>query len=229
MRVPTVWWTNVTALLFGAGMYASIVVLPPFVETPARVGYGFGASATMAGVYLVPSAAAMLLVGLFNGRITAAIGAKSSLVLSGVLSAVPFAVLAVAHGSRWEVYAASALSGLGVGLGFAALTNLVVEAVPATVTGVATGMNANVRTIGGAVGSQVIASILTAGVLATGFSSERSVSIAFGVMAASFVVATLAAMVIPAARDRGMAIELAGGTGDRAPVPAGASGSMEAR
>jgi hypothetical protein len=48
-------------------------------------------------------------------------------------------------------------------------------------------------------------------------------------MAASFVVATLAAMVIPVARDRGMAIEVAGRTGDRAPVPAGASGSMEAR
>src|SRR5207302_4120203 len=46
-------------------------------------------------------------------RITAAIGAKGALVVSGVASALPFVVLAVAHGSPWEVYSASALSGLG--------------------------------------------------------------------------------------------------------------------
>jgi MFS family permease len=202
MRVPTVWWSNVAALLFGAGMYAMIVVLPPFVETPARVGYGFGASPTMAGVYLVPSAVAMLLVGLYNGRITAAIGAKAALVASGIISAVPFGVLAVAHGASWNFYAASALSGLGVGLAFAALTNLVVDAVPATVTGVATGMNANVRTIGGAVGSQVVATILTAGVVAGGYPSERSFALAFALMAAVLVLASVAATVIPPAHQR---------------------------
>jgi MFS family permease len=202
MRIPTVWWSNVAALLFGAGMYASIVVLPPFVETPARVGYGFGASPTMAGVYLVPSALAMLLVGLYNGRITSAIGAKAALVASGIISAVPFGVLAVAHGSSWDFYGASALSGLGVGLAFAALTNLVVDAVPATVTGVATGMNANVRTIGGAVGSQVVATILTVGVVAGGFPSEGSFVLVFALMAAVLVLASGAAMVIPAAHQR---------------------------
>src|SRR2546421_7668966 len=223
MRVPTVWWTNVTALLFGAGMYASIVVLPQFVETPARVGYGFGASATMAGVYLVPSAVAMLIVGLYNGRITAAIGAKGALVVSSVASAVPFAVLAVTHGSPWLVYAASALSGLGVGLGFAALTNLVVDAVPATVTGVATGMNANVRTIGGAVGSQVVASVLTAGVLATGYPSERSFALAFGFIAVAFVLATAAAVVVPVARTRAGGVEVADDLAPRTTAGAGAS------
>jgi MFS family permease len=224
MRIPTVWWTNVAALLFGVGMYASIVVLPPFVETPARAGYGFGASATMAGVFLVPSAAGTLLAGLYNGRITAAIGAKGALVLSGVASALPFGVLAVAHGSPWEVYAASALSGLGLGLGFAALTNLVVDAVPATVTGVATGMNANIRTIGGAVGSQIVASILTAGVLASGYPSERSYSIAFGFMAGAFLLATVAAILVPASR-QGLAGPPANADFPRR-TPAGASASQ---
>jgi MFS family permease len=229
MRIPTVWWTNVTALLFGAGMYSSIVVLPPFVETPASVGYGFGASATMAGVYLVPSAAAMLVVGVFNGRITAAIGAKGSLVLAGIFSAIPFGVLALAHGSPWEVYAASALSGLGLGLGFAALTNLVVDAVPPTVTGIATGMNANVRTIGGAVGSQVVASILTVSVVAGGFPSERSFGIAFGFMAVAFVLATAAAMVVPVARHGVGPAEVAGDTPAHEPAGVGASKAMGVR
>ncbi|HEY1636280.1 MAG TPA: MFS transporter [Acidimicrobiales bacterium] len=229
MRIPTVWWTNVAALLFGVGMYASIVVLPPFVETPARAGYGFGASATMAGVFLVPSAAGTLLAGLYNGRITAAIGAKGALVLSGVASAIPFGVLAVAHGSPWEVYAASALSGLGLGLGFAALTNLVVDAVPATVTGIATGMNANIRTIGGAVGSQIVASILTAGVLASGYPSQRSYAIAFGFMAAAFLLATVAAIVVPASPQGVAGPEVGGDSSRRTRVGTSASQAMEVR
>ena len=118
---------------------------------------------------------------------------------------------------------ASALSGLGVGLGFAALTNLVVDAVPATVTGVATGMNANVRTIGGAVGSQVVASVLTAGVLATGYPSERSFALAFGFMAVAFVLATAAAVVVPVARTRAGGVEVADDLAPRTTAGAGAS------
>ncbi len=39
--------------------------------------------------------------------------------------------------------------GVGFGLAFAAMSSLIVSAVPAAQTGVASGMNANIRTIGG--------------------------------------------------------------------------------
>ena len=41
------------------------------------------------------------------------------------------------------------------------MSNLIVRAVPAGQTGVASGMNANIRTIGGAVGAGVMSSIVT--------------------------------------------------------------------
>ena len=47
-----------------------------------------------------------------------------------IVTALAFVVLAVA-GSRWEIYLASALLGIGVGFAFASLANLIVEAVPA--------------------------------------------------------------------------------------------------
>jgi MFS family permease len=144
-------------------------------------------------------------------------------VLSGVASAIPFCALAFAHSSPWEVYSASALSGLGLGLGFAALTNLVVDAVPTTVTGIATGMNANIRTIGGAVGSQIVASIITAGVLASGYPSGRSYGIAFGFIGAAFLLATVAAVVVPVSRQGAADPEVGGGSSR--PTPAGASAS----
>ena len=79
MRKPTVWWTNIAGFLFGAGMYSIIIVLPPFVETPSHLGYGFGASPSIAGLYVAPTAGAMFVAGLLSGRISAAIGSKAAL------------------------------------------------------------------------------------------------------------------------------------------------------
>ena len=84
------------------------------------------------------------------------------LVVGSIFSAVGMLFLTVAHGSEWNFYVAMALVGFGIGFAFSAMSNLVVEAVPPSQTGVATGMNANVRTIGGAIGSQIVASIIAA-------------------------------------------------------------------
>ena len=56
--------------------------------------------------------------------------------------------------------------GCGVGLVFACLSNLIVAAVPPEQTGVASGMNANIRTVGGSIGAAVMATIVTASVFA---------------------------------------------------------------
>ena len=54
MRVRAVWSTNLAALLFGFGMFSMFIIVPQFVQTPAREGYGFGASVTQSGLYLAP-------------------------------------------------------------------------------------------------------------------------------------------------------------------------------
>ena len=59
------------------------------------------------------------------------------------------------------------------------MANLIVAAVRPDQTGVATGMNAVVRTIGGAVGGQVAATILASTLLASGFPAERGYTISF--------------------------------------------------
>ena len=48
---------------------------------------------------------------------------------------------------------AAGVFGLGLGLVYAAITSVVVQSVPATQTGIASGMNANLRTIGSAIGA----------------------------------------------------------------------------
>ena len=76
MRDPTVRSTNVAALLFGFGILAIFVTVPQFAQTPAHVGYGFGASVTQSGIYLLPFAVAMLIVAPLTARLSASIGSK---------------------------------------------------------------------------------------------------------------------------------------------------------
>ena len=99
------------------------------------------------------------------------------------------AILAFAHGQEWEIYVATALMGVGFGLAFSAMSALVVAAVPASQTGVASGMNANIRTIGGSIGAAAMASIVTAQLEPSGLPEESGYTTGFAVMAAGLVLA----------------------------------------
>ena len=46
--------TNLTALLVGFGMFGSFILIPQFVQMPASAGFGFGATVTEAGLFLLP-------------------------------------------------------------------------------------------------------------------------------------------------------------------------------
>jgi hypothetical protein len=74
---------------------------------------------------------------------------------------------------------------------------VVIAAVPAEQTGVASGMNANIRTIGGSLGTAVMAGIVTAHVGSSGFPVERGYTVGFSVMGAVMILATFAAAKIP--------------------------------
>jgi MFS family permease len=136
------------------------------------------------------------------GPVTAAIGSKVPLALGGVIGGAGFAFLAAAHSATWQVYVATALAGVGMGLAFSAMTNLIVEAVPSTQTGVAMGMNANIRTVGGAIGSQVVVAVITSGVAAGALPHERGYVLSFLIMAVGMVAAGMAALLVPGAVKR---------------------------
>lgn len=200
MRVRAVWTTNLAALLFGFGMYSMFIIAPQFIQTPIHEGYGFGASVTRAGLFLAPLSVSMLVIAPLIGRLTAAFGAKLLLVAGGGFGAASYFLLAAEHNHQWSFYVSSALLGAGVALGFASMANLIIEAVPASQTGVATGMNTNIRSIGGALGSSIATSIIVSTILPSGFPKEAGYVAAFVVCGASMVVAALAAAGVPSRR-----------------------------
>jgi EmrB/QacA subfamily drug resistance transporter len=200
MRIPAVWTTNLVALLFGAGLYSVFAFIPEFVQTPKNAGYGFGASISESGLIVLPMTITMFIFGTLSGRLSARFGARAVVITGSAISVLPFAIMALAHDHIWEVSIAMLLLGVGFGLAFSAMSNIVVDAVPSSQTGVASGMNANIRTIGGSIGAAVMASVVTSDVLPSGLPRESGYTIGFAMLAVTVGFAALAGFLIPKLR-----------------------------
>ena len=198
MRDRAVLTTNLTGLLVGFGMFGSFILIPQFVQVPARAGFGFDASVTEAGLFLLPSAGVMLVAGPLAGWLGGRFGSKLPLLFGTLIAAASFLFLALVHGERWSIYLGTSLLGLGIGFSFASMANLIVEAVDQRQTGVATGINTIARTIGGSLGGQIAASIVSGHVSArTGLPEESGFTIAFVMSAVGVGVAFLCGLAIP--------------------------------
>ncbi|MFJ1754511.1 MFS transporter [Kitasatospora sp. NPDC088134] len=162
MARPAVAFTNISGLLIGFGMYGSFMVISNFAQTPEKLAhYGFTATVLHAGIMLLPSAIGSMVAAPLGALLIARRGPRLPLVLGGLLGAVSMAYLALRHGTEFDIYFSSAVFGLGVGLAYAAMPAYINGAVPAEQSGIANGMNAVLRTVGGAIGTAVMAAILT--------------------------------------------------------------------
>jgi MFS family permease len=168
MAIRGVWTTNAVAFLIGVGMYSSFILLPELVQEPANSGYGFGASVTAAGLFLLPSTIAIVVVGQMAGILERRIGSRGSLIGGALFALASYVLLVADRSHQAEIYVAAGLLGIGIGLSFSAMANLIVQNVRREQTGVATGMNAVTRTLGGAFGGQLAATLLAGTVAAAG-------------------------------------------------------------
>ena len=197
MRRRGVWTSNVVAGCVGFGMFASFGFLPQLLQTPPEAGYGFGASITESGRLLLPSAVASFLVGFATASLIRRLGVRAVITTGLLLTGAAFVSVGLFHDQTWQLYAATTVQGVGSGLVFSSLAGVVVAAVPAEQTGVASGMNANIRTIGGSIGAAVMAGIITAHHGVGGFPAERGYTIGFVLLGVVMALASLAALRIP--------------------------------
>ena len=200
MRLPAVWTTNLVGFLFGVGMYSLFAFLPEFLQTPSEAGYGFSASITESGLILLPMSVSMFAFGVFSDRLARWFSTKVALVFGAAVSVLPLLILAFAHHHIWQIAVATFMLGAGFGLAFAAMSSIIVDSVPSSQTGVASGMNANIRTIGGSVGAAVMASIVTSRLLPDGLPTESSYTAGFAMLAGALLLAALAGLLIPSLR-----------------------------
>jgi MFS family permease len=199
MRRRAVLTTNLVTFAIGFAMFGSFILIPQLVQTPPEAGYGFGASVTASGLFLLPSSVIMLIGAPMSGRLGNRYGSKLPLGLGAAFAGAGYFWLAALHGAKIDIYVGSLLLGLGIALAFAAASNLIVEAVPQDVTGVASAINAVMRTIGGAIGAQISAAIVSANVVVGGrFPAESGFALAFALSGAGAMVALAVTFAIPA-------------------------------
>ena len=203
LRQQAVATTNLTAFLVGVAMFASFLLIPRFAQAPAKAGYGFAASATVAGLLMMPAAVVQLLTGSLAGRLGTRIGFRAVLAIGAGLMVASFLLVALAHGHEWEVVASGGFLGAGIAFTLAAMANLIVAAVRQSDVGIATGINTVMRTVGGAFGAAIATAILAADTAgAGGLPGEGAYTAAFAFSAGAALLALGAALLVPRAPAR---------------------------
>jgi len=200
MASRQVLFTNVTALIAGFAMFGAWVLIPNFVESPTTlVHYGFAASVTVAGLYVLPCSVALLFAGPAAGLIARRTGSKWPLAIGMLTVSVTTFCISRWHDEPWQVLAAMPALGIGIGFAYASMATLITQAVRPTETGIATGMNTVMRTVGGVIGGQMGAALLTAYTIdGTELPSITGFEIAFSASAvAALVGAVVAVFVTP--------------------------------
>ncbi|MFE7275135.1 MFS transporter [Streptomyces sp. NPDC057623] len=155
-------FTNLAGLFLGFAMFAQFIGVSYLVQIPEGIaGYGFGASVLGASVvYLLPTTLVSLVGSQFGGVLVRRLGARVTLAAGACFGVAGFMWLTVAHGTTASVIGAGMVIGLAISFGYAAMPALIVASVPAHQSGIANGINSISRSVGSAVASAVITTLL---------------------------------------------------------------------
>jgi MFS family permease len=197
--------TNFATVLVGFGMFGSFILIPQLAEAPKSSGYGFGLDATGAGLLMVPGALVMLVAGPLSGVLGTRFGSRVPLALGAIVTSGGLLLMALAHSTQLEIIVWNLVMSTGIGLAFAAMPNLILEAVTPEETGQATGVNTLVRSVGASLGAQISAAVLAGSVVA-GLPTDSGYTDAFLVSAFVALAAAITAFLIPARRGRMAAV-----------------------
>jgi EmrB/QacA subfamily drug resistance transporter len=208
LRQRSVAATNLTGFLVGLAMFSSFLIMPQFAQAPESTGYGFGFSVTQVGLLLMPTALAQLAAGPVATRLAASIGFRALLSLGGVLITASFVINTFARSHPWELVVGGVLLGAGITFAFAAMANLIVEAVPQSEVGIATGLNTVMRTVGGSFGAAAANAILTASEFpGSPLPTDGAYTGAFAFAAVAGLLALLASRLVPRPERRRVGLE----------------------
>lgn len=201
-RNPGVWTAHLAALAFGFAMFGTFVLIPTLLQLPSVLGYGFGKTVSESGLFLLPTVVAMVVSGVVAGAVIRKVGPKIPMLVGAGAVVVAFLIPAVAHDQLRQIVVSGVLTGVAIGMALAAMSNAIVESVPAAQTGEAISANTVVRTVGSSIGTAVIAGLISSNVTAQGAPSDHAFTLGFWTCAIVGAVALIAALAAPSARAR---------------------------
>ncbi|MFF0731091.1 MFS transporter [Streptomyces chartreusis] len=158
---PAVWKSCVLTFVICVGTSVAVYLVPQLFAVPSDE-YGFGASATAIGFFLLPGAVAASLAGPISGIGARRYGSRAVVTAGIVIMVTALIALAAVHTEVWHLVIGKVMIALANGLCVTALVTGTATSVEQGDTGIATSLVLVTRVLGYAVGAQVSGAILTA-------------------------------------------------------------------
>ncbi|MFE7440237.1 MFS transporter [Streptomyces chartreusis] len=158
---PAVWKSCVLTFVICVGTSVAVYLVPQLFAVPSDE-YGFGASATAIGFFLLPGAVAASLAGPISGIGARRYGSRAVVTAGIVIMVTALIALAAVHSEVWHLVIGKVMIALANGLCVTALVTGTATSVEPGDTGIATSLVLVTRVLGYAVGAQVSGALLTA-------------------------------------------------------------------
>src|SRR3954464_6415843 len=187
--------TNGVSLAMFFGAFGSIFLLAQFFQTAQ------GYSPLQAGLRTLPWTAMPIFVAPIAGIVSTRIGTRPILVAGMALQAVALAYISIIVTPTVDyalIVPGFVIAGIGMGLFFAPIANVVLSAVKPEMEGVASGATNAIRELGGVFGVAVLAAVFTAnGSYASPSGYVEGLIPAMQLGAVAVALGTLAAIALP--------------------------------
>ncbi|GAA0448904.1 MFS transporter [Paractinoplanes deccanensis] len=185
--------TNLAAMSVGFAMFALQLATSYFVQSPAAyTGFGFSATVLETSlVFLLPGAAASVVIGPLAGVLVGKLGPRVVLALACGIGALGMASLTFLHDNKVETIAAFVVASCAIAMAYASMPALLVSHVKPAETGIANSVNSIMRTVGGTIGSALVITILagqTKHVGAAALPTENAFRISYALGAVVFAI-----------------------------------------
>ncbi|MCF3120339.1 MFS transporter [Streptomyces arenae] len=158
---PAVWKSCVLTFVICVGTSVAVYLIPQLFAVDSAA-YGFGASATAIGFFLLPGAVAASLAGPIGGVGARRLGSRAVVTAGIVLMVTALIALAAVHTEIWHLVVGKAAIALANGLCVTAMVTSTATSVDPSDTGIATSLVLVTRVLGYAVGAQLSGALLTA-------------------------------------------------------------------
>jgi EmrB/QacA subfamily drug resistance transporter len=158
-RDPNFRLTTIAGLITGIAMFGALAYLPTYLQMAT------GASATKAGLLMIPMMMGLLVTSVISGQLVSKTGRYKWLPITGTsLVAVSLALLSTMTPSLpiWVLCSYLAIMGVGLGMSMQILILIVQNSFPISQVGTATASNNYFRQIGASLGSALVGSLFVA-------------------------------------------------------------------
>ncbi|MGJ0117995.1 MFS transporter [Williamsia sp. MIQD14] len=200
---PRVALTNIVSVVIGFALMGISLASPQLLQLPHIPGvldYGMGRSIIEAGLWMAPGGLMMMFLSPVSARLNVSIGPKFTLLIGTIVIALGYGLAIVAAAAPWQVALAVMVTSSGVGIAYSAMPSLIMSAVPLSETASANGLNSLMRSIGTAIASALLATILASSTVNIGPTSvpDRSAfQMVFIIGAVASLVAAALILLIP--------------------------------